>query len=135
MTRVYIDIVGDLFHIGHLSLIKTAKALGNCLIVGVHSDKDTASYKRMPIIPEEQRYEIIRSCRYVDEVIEEAPLLISYDFLEQHNIDLVVHGDETSETFREQHKVPLELNKMKYVPYTQGVSSTDIIKKIKNMEL
>ena len=132
MTRVYIDIVGDLFHVGHLNLIKTAKGLGDYLIVGVHSDEDTAKYKREPIIEDKQRYEIIRSCRYVDEVIENAPLLITESFINENNIDLVVHGDDIRKAYDEQHKIPRQLGKIKYVPYTQGISTSDIIKKIKN---
>ncbi len=131
MIRVYIDIVGDLFHTGHLNLIKTAKTLGDYLIVGVHSDKDTASYKRTPIIPEEQRYEIVRSCRYVNEVIENAPLLITEEFIDENKIDLVVHGDDIRQAYEEQHKIPRKLGKMRYVPYTAGVSTSDIINKIR----
>ena len=131
MIRVYIDIVGDLFHTGHLNLIKTAKSLGDYLIVGVHSDEDTASYKRTPIIPEEQRYEIIRSCRYVDEVVENAPLLITEEFIDENKIDLVVHGDDIRQAYEEQHKIPRKLGKMRYVPYTAGVSTSDIINKIR----
>jgi len=133
MTRVYIDIVGDLFHVGHLNLIRTAKALGDYLIVGVHSDLDTAKYKRKPIIEESQRYEIIESCRYVDEIIENAPLLITEEFMKEHQIDLVVHGDDIRQAYEEQHRVPRQLGKMRYVSYTDGISTSDIINKIKNL--
>ena len=63
MTRVYLDIVADLFHIGHLNLFKKAKLLDTdvYLIVGIHSDESVESYKRVPIIKQEQRYEIVRS--------------------------------------------------------------------------
>ena len=132
MIRVYIDIVGDLFHVGHLNLIKTAKSMGDYLIVGVHSDEDTAKYKRKPIIPADQRYEMIRSCKFVDKVIEAAPLIINENFINQHKIDLIVHGDDIKQAYEQQHKIARELGKMKYVPYTEGISTSEIIKKIKN---
>ena len=48
MKRVYVDMVGDLFHIGHINMFKQARELGDYLIVGVHSDKAVESYKRTP---------------------------------------------------------------------------------------
>jgi len=130
MIRVYLDMVADLFHVGHLNLIKTAHEMGDYVIVGVHSDKDVESYKRVPIINERQRYEIVKSCKYVDEIIEEAPLVITEQFLLRHRIDFVLHGDDISDEISKQHKVPLEKNMVKYVPYTNGVSTTEIIDKI-----
>jgi cytidyltransferase-like protein len=123
--------VGDLFHVGHLNLIKRAKSLGDYLIVGVHLDKDVESYKRPPIISEEQRVEIIKSCSYVDEVITGAPLIISESFINRHKITKVVHGDEKSPVFLKQHAIPIELGIMHYIPYTDGISTTQIIDKIK----
>ncbi|MAK56875.1 MAG: glycerol-3-phosphate cytidylyltransferase [Pusillimonas sp.] len=135
MTRVYVDIVGDLFHIGHLNLFKKAiSAFDNknvSLVVGVHSDKDVSSYKRKPIIPQEQRYEIVRSCKYVDEVIEASPLVITEDFINKHKIDYVVHGDDVTKEISKQHAVVSKMGIIKYVPYTDGVSTTSIIQKIK----
>tara|TARA_R100000808_G_C2147499_1_gene155472 strand:- start:1329 stop:1736 length:408 start_codon:yes stop_codon:yes gene_type:complete len=135
MIRVYVDMVADLFHVGHLNLIQSARKFGDTLIVGIHSDEDVSSYKRMPIINEKDRYEMVRSCRYVDEVIEEAPLKITKEFLEKNKIDFVVHGDDVSDELKRQHQVPLELGIVKYVPYTKGVSTTEIIGKIRETKL
>ena len=132
MICVYIDAAADLFHIGHLNLIRRAKELGDYLIVGVHSDKDVSLYKREPIINERDRYEIVKSCRYVDKVIEGAPLIITESFLKKYEIDLVVHGDDVSESLKKQHKIPLEKNIVKYIPYTKGTSTAQIISKIKD---
>ena len=130
MIRVYLDMVADLFHIGHLNLIKKAHEVGDYIIVGIHCDKDVQSYKRRPIITEEDRYELVKSCKYVNEVIEAAPLMITEEFLTRHKIDFVLHGDDVSEELSKQHAVPLKKNMVKYVPYTNGVSTTEIIDKI-----
>jgi len=132
MKRVYADIVGDLFHVGHINMFKQARQFGDYLIVGVHSDKTVESYKRTPIINENDRYELIRNCRLVDEIVENAPIIITRDYIKEHDIDLIVHGDDTSEAFNEQHKIPLEMGIMKYVKYTRGVSTSEIITRIKN---
>ena len=135
MIRVYVDVVGDLFHIGHINLFKKAINLFDQpvqLVVGVHNDSDVQSYKRKPIIPQQQRYEMIRSCRYVGEVIEDAPLTITENFINKHNLDYVVHGDDVTSAIEKQHSVVSSLGIVKYVPYTEGVSTTDIIERIKN---
>ncbi len=131
MIRVYTDMAADMFHVGHLNLIKRAREQGDYLIVGVHSDQDIASYKRRPVIEEQDRYEIIRSCRYVDEVIEDAPLIMTKDFIENNNINLVVRGDDITPELLRQQADPISMGIMKYVPRTEGVSTTSIIEKIK----
>ena len=135
MTRVYIDMVADLFHVGHLNIIKKAKSLGDILLVGIHSDKDVQSYKRLPIINHADRVSLIESCKYVDLVIPNAPLIITKDFINKHEISLVVHGDDTGSVPIQQHLAPRELGIMKYLPYTSGVSTSDIITKIQTREV
>ena len=132
MIRVYTDMAADMFHIGHLNLIKRAKEFGDYLIVGVHSDEDISSYKRSPVIAEEDRYEIIRSFRYVDEVIEAAPLVMSKEFIEENNIDLIIRGDDVSPELLRQQAVPISMGIMRYLPRTENVSTTDLIKTIKD---
>tara|TARA_R100000808_G_C2155395_1_gene167783 strand:+ start:10794 stop:11180 length:387 start_codon:yes stop_codon:yes gene_type:complete len=121
----------DLFHLGHLNLIKRAREQGDYLIVGVHSDADIASYKRVPIINESQRYELVRACRYVDEVIEAAPLIMTEQFLGENKIDYVVRGDDITPELLRQQAVPIKMGIMKYVPRTKHVSTTAIIERIK----
>ena len=62
--------VFDMFHIGHLNILRRAKDMCDYLIVGVSTDKLVQSYKhKTPIIPYEERKAIVEACRYVDEVI------------------------------------------------------------------
>lgn len=72
-VRVYVDIVGDLFHAGHVEFFKKAKALGDYLIVGVLADEVVQGYKREPVLTLEERVKVIESCKYVDEVIVAPP--------------------------------------------------------------
>lgn len=93
MTRVLTTGVFDLFHVGHLRSLEKAKSLGSYLIVGISNDGDVANYKRSPIIPFEQRLELVRAIRCVDEALE-CPLCITEAFYRQHRIDLHCQGDE-----------------------------------------
>ena len=138
MKRVYIDGIFDLFHRGHLESFYKAK---NCidneeiyLIVGVINDKDAEEYKRLPIIKDEDRVEIVKSIQVVDDIIFPAPLIIDKKFIDDNKIDLIVHGflnDQDYEKQKEFFKVPIELNKFKKIKYYDKISTSDIIKNIK----
>ena len=140
MKRVYIDGVFDLFHRGHLeSLNKAKNALGDpdntFLIVGIVSDKDCESYKRTPIITENDRVEIIKNIKYVDQVVFPCPMETTLDFIEKNKIDMVVHGF-SNDTDREKQKLffaqVIDSGKFKEIDYYSKISTTDIIKKLKN---
>ncbi len=131
MIRVYADMVADLFHYGHMEFLKKARSLGDYLLVGIHTDDLVASQKRRPILTMDERVASVIGCRYADEVLPDAPWRIDREWIEKHSIDLVVHGDDYSEEqFKEIHSVPIELGILRTVPYTPGVSTTEIIRRI-----
>ena len=132
MTRVYADMVADLFHYGHVSFLKKARALGEYLIVGVHADNLMDEYKRRPILTMEERLASVAGCRYVDEVLPNAPYVLDRAWIEKHRIDLLVHGDDFSQDQLEYcYKVAMEMGILRTVPYTSGISSTEIIRRCK----
>ena len=123
----------DLFHFGHVNFLKQASELGDYLIAGIHSDETVQNYKRSPIMTMEERISVVASCRYVDEVIPDAPLIIDLKWIKKHNIHLVVHGDDFSEDLLQLcYKIPIEMGIFKKVPYTPGISTTDIMNRLKN---
>jgi cytidyltransferase-like protein len=131
MTRVYADMVGDLFHHGHVEFLRQARELGDELVVGIHSDADVASYKRPPVMTMEERVGVVSGCRYVDEVIADAPLRVTRDFVERHGIDLVVHGDDFDrERLLRMYGEPEEMGILRTVPYTPGISTTEILDRL-----
>lgn len=136
MIKIYIDGIFDLFHRGHLESLKQAKNINDnvFLSVGVISDKVATSYKREPIICENDRIEIIKSIKYVDEVIINPPLQITEQFIKENNIDIVVHGFYDEKDWEKQQSFFLwliENNKFKRINYYNKISTTDIINKIK----
>ncbi len=133
-VRIYVDIVGDLFHAGHVEFLKKAKAEGDYLIVGVLPDSTVEGYKRRPVWNLEERAKSISACKYVDEVIVGCSLRATEEFIQEHKIDFVIHGDDfdpASPICQDQYAVPIKLGIFKTVPYTQGISTTDTIDRIK----
>jgi cytidyltransferase-like protein len=138
---VYIDGVFDLFHRGHLeSLVKAKNALGDpdntFLLVGVVSDAECAGYKRVPIINETDRVEIVQNIKMVDEIIFPCPLVVDMDFIKTHNIDMVVHGFCNDADREKQRDFYAEINSKGYfkeIEYYSKISTTDIINRMKSM--
>ena len=129
--RVYVDAVADLTHAGHIAMFKRAREMGDYLIVGIHSDKDVESYKRLPILTMEERIAAVAACRFVDEVIANAPLRTNEEYIKKHKIDVVVHGDDFNpEAIASYYEVPIRLGIFKTIPYTPGISTTNIIERI-----
>ena len=133
--RVYVDVVGDLPHMGHIEFYRQAKEFGDYLIVGVLSDEDVASYKRVPILTLEERAAVIEALKIVDEVILAPPLSTTEQWLKEHQIDIVVHGDDANQKMlEEQYSAPIEMGIFRTVPYTQGISTTEILKRIQERQ-
>lgn len=128
MTIGYTTGVYDLFHIGHLNLLKNAKGLCDKLIVGVTVD-DLVTYKgKRAYIPFEDRIEIVRSCKYVDAAVPQ------YDMdkltaCKKLGATILFVGDDwyATEKWREYEKKFAEEGiEIIYFPYTKGISSTKI---------
>ena len=93
--RVYADGVFDMFHIGHAKVLEQAKKLfpNTYLIVGVSGDQETIAKKGKIVMNEQERTEIIKHCRWVDEVICPCPWILNMEFLRKHNIHYVAHDE------------------------------------------
>ena len=135
---VYVDGVFDLFHSAHLEFLRKARAAGGAgatLIAGVMTDED-AGWKRPPIIPHPQRVEMLRCCSLVDRVVATPPLVLTPEFLEEHGVTCVVHGDDDEQA--EFFAVPRALGLMRYVTYTRdgpfAASTTEIVRTIRGRE-
>jgi cytidyltransferase-like protein len=132
--RVYIDGIFDLFHRGHLESLRKGKEFRSNveLVVGVISDEDATKYKRKPVFNEEDRYELVRGCKYADEVILRAPLILTKEFVDRHKIDFVVHGFSDTKDALAQKKFYEQVADIFYeIPYYRHISTTDIINSIK----
>ncbi len=132
-TRVYVDMVGDLFHAGHVALLRAARELGDYLVVGVLSDETVAAYKRRPIMSLAERVAVVEACRYVDEVIPDAPARLTAEFLDEHKLALVVHGDDLDvDAAADVYGPAVETGRLRLVPRNGAISTTDLIARVRS---
>ena len=133
----YIAGVFDLFHVGHLNMFKRAKEQCRYLIVGVVSDEGVRLNKQAePFVPFEERIEMVRSCRYVDEAVK-LPLNFAgtRDMFKKYHFDVQFSGsDYEHDPAWLSEKEFLEKNgaTMVFFPYTQSTSSTKLKKAIES---
>ena len=133
----YIAGVFDLFHIGHLNMFRRAKEMCNYLIVGVVSDEGVRLNKQTePFVPFEERIEMVRSCRYVDEAVK-LPLDFAgtRDMFKVYHFDVQFSGsDYENNLYWMEEKKFLEENgsTMVFFPYTQSTSSTKLKRAIES---
>ena len=126
MVIGYTTGVYDLFHIGHLNLLKNAKGLCDKLIVGVTVDELVKYKNKRAVIPFEERLEIVRSIKYVDAAIAQESL-DKFAAWEKLKFDILFVGDDwyQSERWQElEEKFQRVGVKVIYFPYTKGTSST-----------
>ena len=126
-----------MFHYGHINHFKQIKELfpESFLIVGVLSDKLSTDYKRKPFLDETKRKTLVESCRYVDKVTINYPLIMTEEFIEENKIDLVVHAFSNKKDLYNQldaFEVPIKLNKFKILDYDKSISTTSIINSLKS---
>ena len=118
--------VYDLFHIGHLNLLRNAKAMCDKLIVGVTTD-ELVSYKlKKAVIPFTERMEIVRSIRYVDAVVPQETM-DKLDAWKKLRFDVMFVGDDwyQNEKWKDREEQFTHVGvKIVYFPYTKGTSST-----------
>ena len=124
--------VADLFHYGHIEFLRQVSALGDYVLVGIHADDVVEGYKRKTILTMEERISCVAGCRYVDEVVPNAPLQVNAAWIEKNGIELVVRGDDMpDEQLRVLYEIPMEMGIFRTVPYTKSISTTEIIRRCK----
>lgn len=137
MKKVYVGMSADLVHPGHLNVLKRAQELGE-VTVGLLTDEAIASYKRVPYMEFEQRQQVIDSIKGVSRVIPQTTL----DYvpnLETMRPDYVVHGDDWQTGVQRQTRQRVIDTLAQWggelveVPYTKGISSTQLNKALKDI--
>lgn len=117
MKRIMVDMSATLIHHGHMRLLRAAKEHGH-VIVALTMDEEIRSKKGYePELDFASRREVIEAIRFVDEVVP-SPWLIDETFLDQHRVDLLVHGSDNSN--------PISHDRLLVLPRTSGISSSII---------
>ena len=128
--------VFDMFHIGHLNVLRNAKDYCDYLIVGVSTDELVKSYKnKTPVIPFDERVAIVSAIKYVDQVVPQTSM-DKFSAWEKLHFDVMFHGDDWkgsdmyNEVEKRLHAIGVDLV---FLPHTQGTSSTmlkDVLQKL-----
>ncbi|PCJ26890.1 MAG: cytidyltransferase [SAR86 cluster bacterium] len=116
-TRIMVDMSTTLFHHGHVRLLKAAANLGYVVVALTTDEEIVISKGYHPELCYSQRKEILEAIRYVDEVVP-SNWLINEAFLDQHNIQLLVHGEDNCN--------PIAPERLVLLPRTKGISSDHI---------
>eukprot|EP00916_Digyalum_oweni_P026991 GHVL01044294.1.p1 GENE.GHVL01044294.1~~GHVL01044294.1.p1 ORF type:complete len:261 (-),score=49.52 GHVL01044294.1:603-1385(-) len=138
--RIYADGIFDLTHSGHFNALRQAKALGDELVVGVVSDSEAKKTKGVPIYPQSERAELIKSCKWVDEVVVGTPYEVTCELLDSLNCDFAAHGDDFAPTSegKDCYDEPRKAGRLKIFKRTEGVSTTTLVSRLllasKNMD-
>ncbi|XP_044500874.1 ethanolamine-phosphate cytidylyltransferase-like [Mangifera indica] len=134
---VYIDGAFDLFHAGHVEILKKARQLGDFLLVGVHTDLVVSEHRgnHHPIMQLHERSLSVLACRYVDEVIIGAPWEVTKDMITTFNISLVVHGTiaETNSSLPDEtdpYMVPKSMGIFQLLESPKSITTTSVAQRI-----
>lgn len=117
IKKIWVDGCFDMMHYGHANALRQARALGDYLVVGVHSDAEVERNKGMPVMRGEERYSItinhnaypphplqispirykaVEACKWVDEVVRDAPYTTRLEVMDRYGCQVCVHGDDQS---------------------------------------
>lgn len=112
----------DLFHVGHLNILKRAKELGDYLVVAVSSDEFNAIKGKKCVIPDYERMAIVEAIKYVDEVIPENSWHQKITDVKEHDIDVFVMGADWEGHF----DFLKDYCEVVYLPRTPNISTTQL---------
>jgi len=146
-TVVWTDGVFDMCHVGHFNLLRRAAALGDKLYVGLGSDKMCASYKRKPMMSQDERKAALLALPWPSEVfiVDDFSASVTVDALKARKVDVVAHGEEYDPVLNENfamrvacgeapdyYKEARECDQIRVVPLsrTQGISTSNLINRV-----
>jgi glycerol-3-phosphate cytidylyltransferase len=119
----------DMFHVGHLELLKRIKQYGNELIVAVSTDAFNEIKGKKTIIPYQHRAQIVEAIKYVDKVIPEEHWEQKVEDIQKYKIDTLIMGDDWEGKF----DFLKEYCEVIYLPRTKGISSTELKETLKTL--
>jgi ethanolamine-phosphate cytidylyltransferase len=97
-VRIFMEGAFDLMHFGHMNAFRLGRSLGTHLVVGVNSDESITECKAAPLMNNEERLAMVRSCKFVDEVVPNTPYIMNKEYIDYifktYDVDYIIHGDD-----------------------------------------
>lgn len=131
-VRIFMDGAFDMMHFGHMNAFRLGRSLGTKLIVGINSDDSITQCKGPPLMNDEQRLTMVKSCKFVDQVVPDCPYIMNEEYLDyiidEYKIDYVIHGDDPCIVDgKDVYATAKSAGKYQSIPRTEGVSTTDLV--------
>ena len=125
--------VADIFHHGHVAFLRTARSLGDRLVVYVLDDNFVTGIKGPPVMSQQERISVVEACRYVDEVLTTGPQKITPQFMQDQGYSIYAMGYANEREHRAKKKNCSELPDamVAVIPYTHDISSTLIRERLR----
>ncbi|GAB2267424.1 Ethanolamine-phosphate cytidylyltransferase [Dionaea muscipula] len=134
---IYIDGAFDLFHVGHVEILKITQQLGDFLLVGIYTDQIVSKIRgaQYPLMSLHERTLSVLACRYVDEVIIGAPWEVTKDMITTFNISLVVHGTTSepnplSDDFGDPYAIPKSMGIFRMLESPDDLTTSSVARRI-----
>ncbi|KAF9919931.1 Ethanolamine-phosphate cytidylyltransferase, partial [Linnemannia zychae] len=133
--RIWVDGCYDVMHHGHFNALRQAKAMGDIVVAGVHSDAELLLHKGPTVMNQDERMAAVAACKWVDEVVPNAPYATSLEWMDKYNCDYCVHGDDPSTLADGTDSYRLVKAQGRYLECqrTKGVSTTDLVNRMLRM--
>ncbi|KAF9903922.1 Ethanolamine-phosphate cytidylyltransferase [Linnemannia zychae] len=130
--RIWVDGCYDVMHHGHFNALRQAKEMGDIVVAGVHSDAELLAHKGPTVMNENERMAAVAACKWVDEVVPNAPYSTSLEWMDKYDCDYCVHGDDLSTTAdgTDSYKYVKEQGRYLECKRTKGVSTTDLVNRM-----
>ncbi|KAF9331535.1 Ethanolamine-phosphate cytidylyltransferase [Linnemannia elongata] len=130
--RIWVDGCYDVMHHGHFNALRQAKAMGDIVVAGVHSDAELLLHKGPTVMNENERMAAVAACTWVDEVVPNAPYSTSLEWMDKYNCDYCVHGDDPSTLAdgTDSYKYVKAQGRYLECKRTKGVSTTDLVNRM-----
>jgi glycerol-3-phosphate cytidylyltransferase len=137
MIKLYTGGTFDILHPGHVNFLEKCKEIADLVIVSLNTDEFCEQYKRKPLMTYKERKACLLGCRYVDAVVENTGGYDSKQAILYVEPNLIAHGDDwTGDKYMEQLGINQEFLdehgiELVYIPYTKGISTTELLKRCK----
>jgi ethanolamine-phosphate cytidylyltransferase len=138
--RVFVEGAFDLMHYGHANAFRQARSIGTHLVAGVNSTESIEQCKGAPpVLTDDERCAVVRACKWVDEVIEKTPYVMTPEYLDwvikKYDIDYVIHGDDPciGPDGKDVYAHVKARGMFRSIPRTEGVSTTEIVGRMLTM--